>query len=112
MNGPEHLALTLADTNELYLAYMPYLRDGGLFAATDANYDLGDEVLISLSLPGEPERLVVAGHVVWITPEGTQGQRPAGIGIRFDASDPGETRKRIEDRLAGVLGGDRSTHTM
>lgn len=112
MNGPRHLTLDFADTNALYLAYMPFLRNGGLFSATDADYELGDEVLVSLSLMGEPEASVVAGHVVWITPDGTQGQRPAGVGIRFDAKDGGETRRRIEGHLAGVRGADRSTHTM
>ena len=112
MNEPGHLALSFADTHALYLAYMPYLRNGGLFLATEADFDLGDEVLVSLSLMADTQRSVVAGHVVWITPCGTQGQRPAGIGIQFDASDRGETRKRIEAHLAGVPGGDRTTHTM
>lgn len=110
--GSAHLTLSFADTHALYLAYMPFLHNGGLFSATDADYELGDEVLVSLSLMGEPEASVIAGHVVWITPDGTQGHRPSGIGIQFDAGDGGETRRRIEGHLAGVLGNDRSTHTM
>lgn len=112
MNGPRQLTLTFSDRNTLYLAYMPFLRNGGLFSCTDMDCDLGAEVLVSLRLMGEDEPFVVAAHVVWITPDGTQGERRAGIGVQFDASDRGETRKRIEDRLAGTLGGDRSTHTM
>ncbi len=112
MNGTRHLALSFADTHSLYLAYMPYLRNGGLFSATGADYDLGDEVLVSLSLMDDLKRSVVTGHVVWISPHGTQGPGPAGIGIQFDTGDRGATRKRIEALLAGVAGGDRSTHTM
>ncbi len=112
MNDARHLKLNFADTDALYVAYMPFLRNGGLFSATAAEYKLGDEVRIALRLPDDPESFVVAGHVVWITPETTQGQRPAGIGIQFEARDCTEARRRIEDQLAGVLGGDRSTHTM
>ena len=112
MNGPRHLTLNFADTHALYLAYMPFLRNGGLFSATDADYELRDEVLVSLNLMNEREPSVVAGHVAWITPEATQGHRPSGIGIQFDATDGGETRRRIEAHLAGVLGNDRPTHTM
>ncbi len=109
---PGHLTLSFVDTHALYLAYMPFLHNGGLFSATDAAYELGDEVRVSLSLMGEREPAVLTGQVVWITPDGTQGHRPSGIGIQFDARDGGETRRRIEGHLAGVLGGDRSTHTM
>ena len=112
MNETRHLALSFADTHALYLAYMPYLRNGGLFSATGTDYDLGDEVLVSLRLMDDLKQSVVTGHVVWITPHGTQGQGPPGIGIQFDTGDRGETRKRIEALLAGVAGGDRSTHTM
>ena len=106
------LTLTIEDQGALYLAYMPFVRNGGLFTPTNSRYELGDDVSISLGLMGESERIVVAGRVIWITPEGAQGKRTAGIGIQFDAQDQGDTRKRIESYLAGALGGDRATHTM
>ncbi|WP_428096897.1 PilZ domain-containing protein [Candidatus Rariloculus sp.] len=106
------ITLTIEDRSALYLAYMPFVRNGGLFTPTNSQYELGDDVSISVGLMGESERIVVAGRVVWITPEGAQGQRTAGIGIQFDAQDQGDTRKRIESYLAGALGGDRATHTM
>jgi type IV pilus assembly protein PilZ len=53
---PEVLSLTLADQAALHKAYMPFLARGGLFVATQKPYRLGDEVLLMLSLMGEPER--------------------------------------------------------
>ena len=40
-----------------------------------------------LTLMDEPEKLPVAGRVVWITQEGTQGNRQADIGIEFSDED-------------------------
>ena len=40
-----------------------------------------------LTLMDEPEKLPVAARVVWITQEGTQGNRQADIGIEFSDED-------------------------
>ena len=60
----------------------------------------------------KPERLPVAGNVVWITPPNAQGNRTAGIGVQFSKQDNGQTRNKIETLLAGALQADRPTHTM
>ena len=51
-----------------------------------------------LTLMDEPENLPVAGRVVWITPEGAQSNRQAGIGIEFSDED-GTINARIENYL-------------
>ena len=57
--------------------------------------------------------LPVAGKVVWVTPVGAQGNRPAGIGVQFADSAEGEAvRGKIEALLAGLLNADKPTHTM
>ena len=90
---------------------MPFIKDGGLFIPTQKQYQLGDEVFLLLNLMDEPEKIPVAGKVVWITPKGAQGNRAAGIGVQFTGDD--ETAKnKIEAYLAGALGSDRPTHTM
>ncbi|HUH90196.1 MAG TPA: pilus assembly protein PilZ, partial [Lysobacter sp.] len=54
-----------------------------------------------------------AGKVIWVTPAGAQGNRPAGIGIQFGEGAEGETVKgKIEALLAGTLDAERATHTM
>src|SRR5690554_8197329 len=77
------LTLTIKDKAVLYAAYMPYIRQGGLFIPTQKQYQLGDEVFLLLNLMDEPEKIPVAGKVVWITPKGAQGNRAAGIGVQF-----------------------------
>ena len=107
------LSLAVKDKAGLYNAYMPYLKNGGIFVPTPKRYFLGDEVFLVLTLPESSERLPIAGKVVWVTPAGAQGNRPAGVGVQFADGADGETVKgKIEALLAGTLGSDRATHTM
>ena len=105
------LTLTIKDKAVLYAAYMPYIRQGGLFIPTQKQYQLGDEAFLLLNLMDEPEKIPVAGKVIWITPKGAQGNRAAGIGVQFDGEDE-TARTKIESYLAGSLSSDRPTHTM
>lgn len=107
------LSLAVKDKAQLYGAYMPYLKYGGIFVPTAKRYFLGDEVFLLLTLPESSERLPVAGKVVWVTPTGAQGNRVAGVGVQFADTPEGETVKgRIETLLAGALGAEKPTHTM
>ncbi|GHE25339.1 PilZ domain-containing protein [Vulcaniibacterium thermophilum] len=107
------LSVAIKDKAQLYNAYMPFLKSGGLFVPTPKRYFLGDEVFLLVTLPDSAERLPVAGKVVWVTPVGAQGNRPAGIGVQFADSAEGEAIKgKIETLLAGQLSGERPTHTM
>lgn len=77
------LSLVIKDKPALYNAYMPFLKNGGVFVPTPRRYFLGDEVFLLLTLPDSTERLPVAGRVAWVTPTGSQGNRAAGIGVQF-----------------------------
>ena len=72
------LTLTIQDKSVLFGAYKCFLQNGGLFVPTTRTYRLQDEVLLLLTLMDEPEKLPVAGRVVWITPEGGPGQPASG----------------------------------
>lgn len=106
------LSLTIRDKAVLYAAYMPFVKGGAIFIPTKKAYTLGDEVFIMLSLMEEKEKLSSSGKVVWITPEGAQGNKAAGIGIQFVGEEGGTIRNKIETYLAGLLDSDRITHTM
>jgi type IV pilus assembly protein PilZ len=106
------LSLTIKDKGALYAAYMPFVKNGGLFIPTSKPYKIGDEVFMLLTLMEEKEKLPVAGKIVWVTPTGAQGNKTAGIGVQFSDQDNGQTRNKIEGYLAGALGADRPTHTM
>ena len=111
--GPRNgiLSLTIKDKSVLYAAYMPFVKHGGLFIPTNKNYRLGDEVFMLLNLMDEPEKIPVAGKVIWVTPKGAQGNRAAGIGVQFSDQD-NTARSKIETYLAGALQSDRPTHPM
>jgi len=109
---PGVLSLSIKEKSALYAAYMPYLKGGGIFIPTNKPYRLGDEVFMLLSLMEDPNKLPVAGRVVWITPEGAQGNKVQGVGVQFGDSESGVSAR---NKIEGLLGGSktsRPTHTM
>lgn len=106
------LSFSIKDKPALYAAYMPFLKNGGLFVPTTKRYQLGEEVFLLLQLMEEKERIPVNGRVVWITPLGAEGNRQVGVGIQLSGQDKGDAQRRIEQYLAGALDADRPTHTM
>jgi type IV pilus assembly protein PilZ len=105
------LSLTIKDKAVLYAAYMPFIQGGGLFIPTSKQYGLGEEVFMLLKLMEEPEKIPVAGKVIWVTPRGAQGNKVAGIGVQF-TGDETMAKDKVETYLAGALSSDRLTHTM
>ena len=106
------LSLAIKDKATLYAAYIPYIKQGGIFVPTTRRYFIGDEVFLLLTLPDSSDRMPVAGKVAWVTPSGAQGNRPAGIGVQFADTAEGESvRSKIETTLAGTLGADQPTQT-
>ena len=106
------LSFVIKDKSALYAAFMPFVKNGGLFIPTSKRYEPGDEIFLLLRLMDEPERIPVAGKVIWITPPGAEGNRAVGVGVQFSDEDQGVARRKIEDYLAGMLSSDRPTHTM
>ncbi len=111
MAGHGVLSLNIKDKAVLYAAYMPFIKYGGIFVSTNKAYEIGNEVFMLLKLLEEPEKIPVAGKVVWLTPPRAQGTRVRGFGIQFN--DPeGATKAKIENVLAGQLDSATPTHTM
>lgn len=109
---PGVLSLAIKEKAALYAAYMPYLKDGGIFIPTNKPYQMGEEVFMLLTLLDDPMKLKVVGNVVWITPS-TQGSKPQGIGVQFNEKNGGlEARNKIEGLLGGAIKSTRPTHTM
>ena len=103
----------IKDEATLYQSYMPFLKGGGLFVPSGKRYNLGDELFLLINLMDDKERLPVTGTVVWITPQGAQGNRVAGIGVQFAESVEGEAaRQRIEALLGAKLASEKSTFTL
>lgn len=110
---PSVLSLAIKEKAALYAAYMPFLKNGGIFVPTAKPYNLGDEVYLILSLMDDPAKIPVAGKVVWITPAGAHGNKTQGIGVHFPGDETGAAAKaKIETLLAAALKSSRSTHTL
>jgi type IV pilus assembly protein PilZ len=109
---PSVLSLSIKEKAALYAAYMPYLKNGGIFVPTTRAYQLGDDVYLILTLLDDPTKVPVAGKVVWISPA-AGGSKTPGIGVHFPSDESGQTaRRRIEDALGANLKSARPTHTL
>jgi len=104
--------LLFNDNKQLYRAYMPYIRHGGLFVKTTQNYQLGDEVFLLIQLPGETQKNSIAGKVVWLTPVCAQGGKASGIGVGLLGKEGDDLSQKISKLLANLLTGNESTDTM
>ena len=110
---PGVLSLNIRERAAMYAAYMPFLRGGGIFIPTSRPYALGEEVFMLLSLMDDPNKIAVQGRVVWITPEGVQGNRTQGIGVQFTQDETGANAKTTIEKILGEsLASTRTTHTM
>lgn len=106
------LKLDFNDRNDLYKAYMPFIKGGGLFIATENEYALGDEVFVMVSLPEAPAPKGVAARVAWISPSGVANPRMRGIGVQISTQDHGALNREIEAILAPILDSERPTQTL
>lgn len=107
------LSLNIKEKSALYAAFMPHLKNGGLFIPTSRNYHLGDQVYMLLSLMDDPAKIPVAGTVAWVTPSGAQGNKQQGVGVQFSPDESGQAaRRKIENLLGNALGSTRPTHTL
>ena len=105
------LSLDIPNKEALYKAYMPYIKNSGLFVPTTRSYRLGEEVFMLLQLFGESDKIPVTGKVIWVTPVGAQGGREPGIGVQL-SSDDSTLVNTIENLLAGALNSERRTHAL
>ncbi|GAA4896275.1 PilZ domain-containing protein [Ferrimonas pelagia] len=98
-------------TAQLYRAYMPFIRHGGLFFVSSKEYPLGEILTARYTLPDSDEWLTFEGVVVWCNPLGSQGGRPPGVGLGFRIED-NPHKPRIEQLLVGELSSEQLTSTM
>jgi type IV pilus assembly protein PilZ len=110
---PSVLSLAIKEKAALYAAYMPFLKNGGVFVPTSKPYKLGDEIYLILTLMDDPNKYPIAGKVAWITPVSANNNKAQGIGVHFPADESGQrARLRIEEILGAALRSSRATHTL
>jgi type IV pilus assembly protein PilZ len=109
---PSVISLTIREKGALYAAYMPFIKNGGLFVPTSRSANIGDDLYLILTLVDEATKFAVPGKVVWITPPGSTG-RQQGLGIQFAQNDAGnQVRTKIEELIGAALKSSRPTHTV
>lgn len=110
---PAVLSLAIKEKAALYTAYMPFLKNGGIFVPTNRAYKVGDEIYLILTLMDDTNKYPVAGKVAWVTPSGANHNKTQGVGVHFPADESGtRLRMRIEEILGAALGSSRATHTL
>lgn len=110
---PSIIQLVIKEKGDLYAAYIPLFKEGGIFIATTRDYKLGDDAYVLLTLPGETQRHPVTGKVAWITPPHAAGNQTQGIGVRFPADDKSRILKsKVEELLGTSLSSSRPTNTI
>ena len=72
----------------------------GLFVPSARPFALGDAVFLLLRLLDDPNRIGVAGKVVWVTPPGAARRKPAAWGFN---STKRTAPCRAHQKLAGRL---------
>jgi len=110
---PGVFTLVIRSKAALYAAWIPLLKNGGIFLPSGKSHALGEEVLILLSLLDDPNKIPLQGSVAWINPPHSTGNRPQGIGVQLQDSEvTRELKKKVEGLLAGALQSSRPTHTI
>ncbi|WED44222.1 PilZ domain-containing protein [Legionella cardiaca] len=108
----QKISCSFNDKNSLYLAYMPFIENGGLFIRNYQHIKPGTFVILCISLLKEPLNYKIRAKVIWSTPTGALGNRVAGIGLQFVDENHQDFSNKIETYLANMLESIHATDTM
>ncbi len=113
ISRPAVIQLVFREKGALYAAYIPSLREGGVFVPTSRDYRLGEDIYLLLTLPDDSQRYPVAGKVAWLTPANASGGRTQGVGVCFPADEKSRVlRMRIEQALGTAISSSKPTQTI
>lgn len=107
------LTYQFPDLIALKRAYMPFVRDGGIFIPTDKLFQLGGLVKVTVTLPEENKQIFTfVGEVIWITPKSSSNLQHAGIGVQCNEDEGVAFRKAVQQLIAGVKETSGQSETM
>ncbi len=97
--------------NTFFADYAKNISKGGTFIRTSKPLEVGTEFVFVLSIPGQADQLQLKGEVMWTVDDAAATEEhPAGMGIRFRFTDPGErdkldgfVQKLMSDKLGGAM---------
>lgn len=108
----QEISCSFKNEAALHLAYMPFVKNGGLFIRTNNILPLESNVRLSISLIDESEPYIIDAKVIWITPVGAQDNKPPGIGVQFIGDTSRTLSSKIENYLAGMSKSSNHTDTI
>ena len=73
----------LRSENTFFTGFSENISEGGLFIATEAPHQIGDEIDVELALMGDGQKISQRVVVRWIRPLEAAGGLPAGMGVQF-----------------------------
>lgn len=94
---------TFPDLPSLKRAFMPFVVNGGIFIPTQNDYQLGNFIKATITLPESKHDYTFTGEVIWISPKSSHNH--PGIGITCDG-DEGRAFKMATMEMLSELKGD------
>lgn len=99
---------SIKDKNTLLAAYMPYVKNGGIFLK-GVSLAMGTPVGLLIDLPGDSIKFGLDGKVVWVNASGGN----LGVGVQFTESPALQQMKiRMDQLLAGIERSKHPTYTL
>ncbi len=97
---PMLLKVEYASTSEFLADYTENISSGGVFIATAADFDPGEQIDFSISFPGLLSPIAIRGEVKWRRGRDS-AETPAGIGVEFlfDASPGCAALRNLIERV-------------
>jgi len=107
----QKITCAFKEVKSLYMAHMPFLKNGGLFIRTDQEIDYGSEVDLEVTFFDEKSPQIFEGKVVWKTFADSQGF-PAGVGVQFKDEQALQANDLIRKYLVNFTDLESATDTM
>lgn len=95
---------TFPDLLSLKRAFMPFVIEGAIFIPTQNDYQLGDFIKTTVTLPESKQEYTFTGEIIWISPKSFHNHA-AGIGIICNG-DEGRAFKKATIEAVSELKGD------
>ncbi|MCF6776571.1 PilZ domain-containing protein [Thiotrichales bacterium 19X7-9] len=102
--------ITFHDKISAYKALMPFIKESGIFVATDAsNYQLGDQVQVTLNIAELGKSFSFRGSIIWLSFEASATEE--GVGVKFEGIQGMKVKKVLETYTSDVSD-SQSTSTL
>ena len=95
------LQCVLDSKEALHNAYMPFIKGGGVFVATQENLPLNTNVILAIQILDDPTEHIRA-NIAWITPLGAQRGKKVGVGVQFIGKEGQAMQHQIETYVVGM----------